>query len=1400
MKVSWLHVSDFHIKAGDPYDRDVVLRALIASVRDFRQRGRAPDLIFATGDIAHSGKAAEYDLATSFFDDLLAAAGLKRRDLFVIPGNHDVNRDLGVGLARTLDSRELADVYFGPAVPKVHLTQKQGAFLEWHNRYFQGIRGFPQDSTCGPIEAVEIRGTRIGILPLNSALFCQDDHDHAKLWIGRRCLDAGIAKLRELDVQLKVGLVHHPLDWLNDFERSNIKATLQANLDVLLRGHLHETDVEEIGDLLHIAAGASYQTRKWPNRALYVTVEDEHLTVFPVRYEDHPQEIWTIDPSLFPREPGYQKRFRIPRSISEAQPSASPSERPALPRFRSNVPSRRSLPFVGRDKLLEEIGARLTGSSKEAFLVLHGPPGVGKSEVAREFARRQLERYPGGIFFLDASPGGVAIDLARIGANILSLSFPPGLPLPDQAEQTLLSLGATPALLIYDAVRTMESIRPWLPPAGMPCHVLITTVSENWDPGWPCLAVEPLSDAVSLDLIEKLAGREVTARHGQALSRLAEGLPVQICSAAMTLAYEARRGRLDSVRLALTREARESFRLVYEHLDPPVRLLLHAAAFLNPQRIGREELYRHLAAASGWSDSEYERLLDACLDLHLLEGGPELRMHQLFARYLLSLPLSGEDAKRLAQIRLVQRDRAVELAKALSESPADSELASLLMMFPLHPDKWDEAQVAFTIEEGEALGGGLIEIGRFADARPWYERAVEAKQKGDAEGRIDRASLGSSLYELGYCLSSVGRFEEAQRWFERSVDAKSKGDAHGQIDFASVGSSLYQVGYCLSSVGRFEEARPWYERSVEAKQKGDIQGHVNNDSLGLSLHQVGYCLSETGRFDEAQAWYERSVEAKQKGDIHGRVDYKNLGISLYTVGYCLSATGRFDEAQPWYERSVEAEQKGDIHGRVDHDGLGASLHQVGFCLSQMGKFDEARPWYERAVEITQKGDIHGRFDHQKIGRSLHQVGYCLSETGRFDEARPWYEHAVEAKQKGDLYGRVDHENVGSSLHQVGYCLSETGRFDEARPWYEHAVEAKQKGDIHGRVDHQSLGASMYTVGYCLSAMGRFDEAQPWYERSVEAEQKGDIHGRIDHGSLGVSLHQVGFCLSQMGKFNEARPWYERAVEVTQKGDIHGRIDYEKIGRSLHQVGYCLSETGKFGEARPWYERAVEAKQKGDIHGRVDHDSLGLSLHQVGFCLSQTGKFDEARPWYERAVEVTQKGDIHGRVNHDRLGLSLHQVGYCLSETGKFGEARPWYERAVEAKQKGDIHGRVDHDSLGLSLHQVGYCLSETGKFDEARPWFERAVEGKRQGDIHGRVDHESLGRSLHRVGGSLASMERFEEALPWYKRALEAKRKGDIYGRVDADSLDLSLREGAECLRRMDRLEEAREWESSCAS
>ena len=118
------------------------------------------------------------------------------------------------------------------------------------------------------------------------------------------------------------------------------------------------------------------------------------------------------------------------------------------------------------------------------------------------------------------------------------------------------------------------------------------------------------------------------------------------------------------------------------------------------------------------------------------------------------------------------------------------------------------------------------------------------------------------------------------------------------------GSSLHEVGLCLSSAGQFESARTWFERAAAAKEKGDANGRVDYESVGGSLHHVGYCLSATGQFEAASSWFERAIASKEKGDIFGRVDHASLKVSLRVEAVCLRRLGHPDDAEVWEEQAL----------------------------------------------------------------------------------------------------------------------------------------------------------------------------------------------------------------------------------------------------------------------------------------------------------------------------------------------------------------------------------------------------------------------------------------------------------------------------------------------------------------
>ena len=335
MALTWLHVSDFHLSSKAPYESDVVLNALVESVEWYRHNTDwKPDLIFATGDMAGKGdvaifKGGDAAPATKFFDALLKAAGQTRERLFIVPGNHDVERKKGIGLVRTLDTQKEIDEYFTES-PMYHLTCKLEAFSLWYNDYFSAIpvpRCFPKTSTCHLI-SYPINDVRLVLLLLNSTLFCKDaETDAGKLCIGRSCLTPFINQLEDEkeNRDLAIALVHHPLECLHTrFERLKLKRFLKKQVDILLQGHFHQTEVEPGEDLIQLAAGATY-VDNGTKKALYGFFNGKVLDVFPICYQEE-SEVWRVDPDVFPEEPTHIKSYIIPRNTNPTRTNEHPDK------------------------------------------------------------------------------------------------------------------------------------------------------------------------------------------------------------------------------------------------------------------------------------------------------------------------------------------------------------------------------------------------------------------------------------------------------------------------------------------------------------------------------------------------------------------------------------------------------------------------------------------------------------------------------------------------------------------------------------------------------------------------------------------------------------------------------------------------------------------------------------------------------------------------------------------------------------------------------------------------------------------------------------------------------------------------------------------------------------------
>jgi predicted MPP superfamily phosphohydrolase len=318
--IRFLHISDVHLRPQrvKQYDQDRVLRGLVDFLAG--DRGSFPlDLIFVTGDLAHAGKAEEYALVVDLLKRLMEVTGVPAKHVFVVPGNHDVDRDVGRWLLRTLGKDEEAIDFFEDEKSRALHLKKIEAYAE-SMRALLG-QGRPLGLAVGEeaVEIVEVRGVRLAVASFNSAWFAQGEDDHGKLWLGESNVDRAGQRVADEEAAFAVALLHHPFDELHQIERDNVERYFERSFDVVIRGHLHKDKTRAIatqrGGFVEVAGPAAYQGSQWPNGCFLGEIRAKARTVRlrPYAYASG-ADGWVLDTKVFPddEKDGYCHAFTVP--------------------------------------------------------------------------------------------------------------------------------------------------------------------------------------------------------------------------------------------------------------------------------------------------------------------------------------------------------------------------------------------------------------------------------------------------------------------------------------------------------------------------------------------------------------------------------------------------------------------------------------------------------------------------------------------------------------------------------------------------------------------------------------------------------------------------------------------------------------------------------------------------------------------------------------------------------------------------------------------------------------------------------------------------------------------------------------------------------------------------------
>jgi tetratricopeptide (TPR) repeat protein/predicted MPP superfamily phosphohydrolase len=296
--ISWLHVSDIHVRPGDAWPQRVVMQALCADL-EVKRLERPVDFVLVTGDLAFGGKTAEFDLVKVYLDRLAIASGVPKERIYCIPGNHDIDRDRQefcfLGARMTLNDSSSADAFLGAPNGEDFRTlmAREAAYRSFQDSYFTGQERQTTPDGLGYIVRLAFDGIRIAIIGLDSAWLAHGgEADHMKLLLGeRQILEAfDLATMNADPPHIVVAMGHHPLHLLQDFDRRAAEMRIANNCHFYHCGHLHEPEERSAGltaqGCLTVAAGASFETRESQNTYSHVclNLQEAKRTVTTHRY------------------------------------------------------------------------------------------------------------------------------------------------------------------------------------------------------------------------------------------------------------------------------------------------------------------------------------------------------------------------------------------------------------------------------------------------------------------------------------------------------------------------------------------------------------------------------------------------------------------------------------------------------------------------------------------------------------------------------------------------------------------------------------------------------------------------------------------------------------------------------------------------------------------------------------------------------------------------------------------------------------------------------------------------------------------------------------------------------------------------------------------------------------
>lgn len=336
-KVTWLHLSDLHIKKynDDINGFGILIESLFDDIKHQIEKEKLKiDFIFVSGDISFSGSAEELSTAEKVLTKIASISKVNLENVFLVPGNHDIVRNRA--LKDCVSSYKFKGD-FSNNLPN-ELSNVVLHSLKNYNSLANRLNKNAIDNPNSLFYEVKrkIAGKTISIIGLNTAWSAAEYTEPGQIILGEYQVRKSLQSAENSDVI--IALMHHPFSWLSDSDNNISKDLLSKRTDFILTGHVHK--VSDIGNLsifgnaFCITTGAVYDELGNNGNSYNITTCDLETGTGKIYFRQYISShggFWSVDNTIDQSVPDGIVTFQLPSRIQVDNSEKQRLFKPSLP-------------------------------------------------------------------------------------------------------------------------------------------------------------------------------------------------------------------------------------------------------------------------------------------------------------------------------------------------------------------------------------------------------------------------------------------------------------------------------------------------------------------------------------------------------------------------------------------------------------------------------------------------------------------------------------------------------------------------------------------------------------------------------------------------------------------------------------------------------------------------------------------------------------------------------------------------------------------------------------------------------------------------------------------------------------------------------------------------------------